>query len=190
VTTDNRNSSNIQFALVALLFGGPLLLATLMYSAGIWRPASTTNHGAILEPKVNLAESMPQSQLHSLVSDQWVMIYSTDSECASECRDALLRLRQSRLMLGNDMNRVSRVLVHGDNPPDREFLQDFHAGLITLSDKALQRLLADKRPAELLSGGIFLIDPLGNLIMYFTPDIDPGDMVDDIKHLLELSRIG
>jgi hypothetical protein len=27
-------------------------------------------------------------------------------------------------------------------------------------------------------------------VMYFRPDLDPADMVDDIKHLLRLSRIG
>jgi hypothetical protein len=27
-------------------------------------------------------------------------------------------------------------------------------------------------------------------VMYFRPDIDPADTVDDIKHLLRLSRIG
>jgi hypothetical protein len=51
-------------------------------------------------------------------------------------------------------------------------------------------LLDNKRPAALPAGGYYLIDPLGNLVMYFRPDIDPADMVDDVKHLLRLSRIG
>ena len=44
--------------------------------------------------------------------------------------------------------------------------------------------------ATLDTGGYYLVDPLGNLVMYFQPDIDPQAMVEDIKHLLELSRIG
>ena len=43
-------------------------------------------------------------------------------------------------------------------------------------------------PAD--DGGYYLVDPHGNLVMYFGPDIDPRDMVDDIKRLLKLSRIG
>jgi hypothetical protein len=43
---------------------------------------------------------------------------------------------------------------------------------------------------DLPAGGYYLVDPLGNLVMYFRPDLDPSDMVDDIKHLLRLSRIG
>ena len=65
-----------------------------------------------------------------------------------------------------------------------------HAGLITMTDLSLARLLEEKRPAELLPGGSYLIDPLGNLVMYFPPNLDPKEMVGDIKHLLKLSHIG
>jgi hypothetical protein len=41
-----------------------------------------------------------------------------------------------------------------------------------------------------MPGGVYLIDPLGNLVMYFPPDLDPKDAVRDIKHLLKLSNIG
>ena len=54
----------------------------------------------------------------------------------------------------------------------------------------LSGLLTTKRPAELPDGGYYLVDPLGNLVMYFRPDMDPSEMVDDIKRLLKLSRIG
>jgi hypothetical protein len=69
-------------------------------------------------------------------------------------------------------------------------LADEHAGLITFRDDDLSALLNNKKPAELSAGGYFLMDPLGNLVMYFDPEIDPRDMVADIKHLLKLSRIG
>jgi hypothetical protein len=87
-------------------------------------------------------------------------------------------------------NRVKRVFLHGDSPPDTVFLTEEHQGLITIEDSSLNGLLKKKRPTELPAGGYFLIDPLGNLVMYFRPDIEPSDMVDDIKRLLRLSRIG
>ena len=57
-------------------------------------------------------------------------------------------------------------------------------------NRSIFDLLEAKKPAELESGGYYLVDPLGNLVLYFRPDIDPSAMVEDIKHLLELSRIG
>ncbi len=99
-------------------------------------------------------------------------------------------MRQSRLMLGNDMDRLLRVFLHGETPPDRATLDENYAGTIALQDGSLGELLSSKTPASLPGGGYYLIDPLGNLVMYFRPDIDPSDMVEDISHLLELSRIG
>jgi len=80
--------------------------------------------------------------------------------------------------------------LHGDTVPDTVLLAEQHAGLITLTDSGFTELLQNKKPAELSAGGYFLVDPLGNLVMYFRPDIDPSDMVEDIKRLLKHSRIG
>jgi hypothetical protein len=102
----------------------------------------------------------------------------------------LYTLRQSRLMLGNDMRRLVRVFLRGELAPDRVFIEGRHPGLQVIVDPGFGDLLAARRPQRLPAGGFFLVDPLGNLVMYFPPDIDPGDMVDDIQHLLDLSRIG
>jgi len=99
-------------------------------------------------------------------------------------------LRQSRLMLGKEMDRLVRVFLHGDTAPDTVLLAGEHVGLIPLQDSRLYDVLENKKPAELEAGGYYLVDPLGNLVLYFHPDIDPSAMVEDIKHLLELSRIG
>ena len=88
------------------------------------------------------------------------------------------------------MDRVQRVFLHGETPPDTVFLAEEHPGLITIEDSGLTGLLRNKRPADVPAGGYFLIDPHGNLVMYFRPDLDPAEIVDDIKHLLRLSRIG
>jgi hypothetical protein len=88
------------------------------------------------------------------------------------------------------MDRLVRVFLHGESAPDTVYLADEHAGLITLSDSGFSTLLKNKRPSELSAGGYYLVDPLGNLVMYFPPDIDPSDMVEDIKRLLKFSRIG
>ena len=93
-------------------------------------------------------------------------------------------------MLGKDSDRVARIFLHGETRPDKVLLAAEHPGLITIQDASLGSLLENKRPADLPAGGYYLIDPLGNLVLYFRPDIDPANMVDDVKHLLRLSRIG
>lgn len=173
------------------MFLGPLALATWLYFGGAaLQPEGRTNHGVLLEPIINLADSVPDAPVHAHRAGHWLLIYIDRGSCDAGCEFSLYTLRQSRLMLGKEMDRVIRVFLHGETPPDRVLLAEEHAGLVALADDAVAQLLENKKPADLEDGGYYLVDPLGNLVMYFRPDIDPGDMVDDIKRLLKLSRIG
>jgi hypothetical protein len=184
-------TGRLQLLLVAAVFLGPLLVAAWMYyGGGSVQPQGRTNHGALLEPIVNLAEALPDSAIHAHYQQSWVLLYAHDTICDAACQDALYKLRQSRLMLGKEMDRLTRVFLHGNTPPDTVFLAEEHAGLVTIEEGSLTRLLNNKKPADLPANGYYLVDPLGNLVMYFRPDLDPSEMVDDIKRLLKLSRIG
>ena len=186
-----RRPGRLQFLLVAAAFLGPLLIAGWRYfQGGSFVPMGRTNYGALLEPIINLNDALPDSAIRTHHAASWVLLYANEDPCDDPCREALHTLRQSRLMLGKDMDRLTRVFLHGDTQPDTVFLAEKHRGLITLKDARLNGLLNDKKPAELAAGGYFLIDPLGNLVLYFRPDIDPSEMVDDIERLLRLSRIG
>lgn len=189
MTEKKTTWARVQMLLIAGVFFGPLAVATWMYYSGALQPVGRTNHGMLLEPVVSVIETLPESQIHAQ-DGFWVLLYTNDGVCDDNCRDSLIVLRQSRLMLGKEMGRLTRVFLHGESSPDTVFLAAEHAGLISLRDSGLSELLQNKKPAMLAAGGFFLIDPLGNLVMYFEPQVDPTDMVDDIEHLLKFSRIG
>ncbi len=182
--------ARVQMLLIASVFFGPLAVAAWMYYGGHFQPQGKTNHGALLEPIVSVADAVPESAIVEIGDGYWLLVYANSAECLDACKSALYTLRQSRKMLGKEMDRLKRVFLHGESAPDTVFLADEHAGLITLQNDPSVELLNNKQPAELLAGGFFLVDPLGNLVMYFQPDINPSDMVEDIKHLLKFSRIG
>lgn len=191
MTESKRRSARLHLALIAAVFFGPLVIAAWLYYGGFFAESlGRSNHGALLEPILNLGEELPESSLHGHNEGGWVLLYANAGACSDACRDALYTIRQTRKMLGKERDRVQRVFLHGSTPPDTVFLAAEHPGLITIEDAGLDGLLENKRPAELPAGGYYLIDPLGNLVLYFRPNIEPADMVDDIKHLLRLSRIG
>ena len=190
MTAATPRSGRLTLALIAAAFIGPLAVAAWLYFSGGLAPSARTNHGALLEPIVDLSEAVPGSAVLDVYAGTWLLLYADGGRCGADCRDALYTLRQSRLMLGKDMQRLNRVFLHGETAPDTVFLIQEHVGLTTIEDAELLALLDNKRPAALEEGGFFLIDPLRNLVMYFRPDIDPAHMVDDIKHLLRLSHIG
>ena len=190
MSAEKKKSARVHLVLIAIVFFGPLIIAALMYYGGSFNPAARTNHGDLLEPIVNVIEALPDLSVADQIDGYWVLVYANESACTESCREALYIARQSRLMLGNDMDRLIRVFLHGDSLPDTVFLNNEHAGLINLKDLSFSELLYNKIPASRVAGGYFLIDPLGNLVMYFGPQIEPGLMIEDMKHLLELSRIG
>ncbi len=189
---ETRNpATRVQLLLVAAVFIGPLLLAVWLYFRGAGlQPAGRANHGALLEPIVDLDEALPDSDIGTLHDGRWLLVYAHAGPCDSACRDGLHAIRQMRLMLGREMDRMTRVFLHGDIAPDTVFIATEHEGLIALQDRELGDLLSTRRPAAEPDGGYYLVDPHGNLVMYFQPTLAPRDIVADLKRLLRLSHIG
>ena len=178
---------------IAALFLLPLAFAAWMYfGERNWQPAGRTNAGELLEPIISLNDATEGLNVltDGATDGHWAVIYADRGPCAESCQEALYRMRQTRLMLANDMSRVERVFLHGDIAPDTVWIEEEHAGLITLTNPGLSQLLEQKRSPESGPGGLYLVDPLGNLVMYFPAALAPEDMVSDIEHLLDLSRIG
>jgi hypothetical protein len=50
--------------------------------------------------------------------------------------------------------------------------------------------LLPQRSGSLNSERIYVIDPLGNLMMFYAADTKPKGMLEDMKRLLRLSSIG
>ena len=184
-----KTSGKLTLFLIALAFFGPMGIAVYMYYSG-QDVELGANNGALLEPIVNLVDTLPESELADIAPGKWRLVYMNEASCDETCREALYTIRQSRKMLGREMERVERIFLHGDSAPDTLFISQEHAGLITLQDSELAQVLGNKRPDALPAGGYFLVDPIGNLVLYFEPGMNPKDMVGDIKRLLKISQIG
>jgi hypothetical protein len=191
MTETRKKGGRLQLSVIAAVFFGPLLFAAWLYYKGeLIQPVARTNSGALLEPIANLADAVPESALFGSGDPAWRLLYLNAGRCAEDCVTALYTIRQSRKMLGREMDRVQRIFLHGETAPDTVFLDTEHPGLVTLQDSGLAAFLRQKKPAALTDGGYYLIDPNNNLVMYFDPKLDPAEMVDDIKRLLRLSKIG
>ena len=127
---------------------------------------------------------------------QWTMLYVGDGLCDQRCRKALYLMRQSRIALNKDMDRVQRVFLVTDRCCDRGFLAQEHPDLIVarVDDAASAAILApfpayDGVPVS-AAGRIYLIDPVGNLLMSYPASAPDKALLTDVKKLLRLSHIG
>jgi len=173
--------------LLAALFFVPIAASFILYYGVGWRPAGGTNHGELYTP----ARPLPASTA-PLADRQWSLVYAGDGACDENCRRSLVFARQTRLSLNQDMTRVARVFLATGNCCDHQYLDDEHAGLVVLdatSDSALAAVV-NALPATEREHSLFIVDPLGNLVMRYDTRQDPRGLLDDMKKLLKLSHIG
>lgn len=168
---------------LAALFFLPLFAAFALYYGGGWHPGERTNHGQLFEPPVPLAVDWAQ--------DKWTLVYVGNGRCDEACRDALLVMRQTRLGLAQEIPRVQRLLIATGECCDREFLDAYHEGMKIIDASAgTQSALVDAFPVEGREHNLFVVDPLGNLMMSFDSRENPKGLLTDLKKLLRLSHIG
>jgi cytochrome oxidase Cu insertion factor (SCO1/SenC/PrrC family) len=199
---DNHlRSRNLRMlAMLAGLFLLPLLLAFYMYYATDWRPMKRVNHGTLISPVRALpAVKLPRESSvdadtaadAGALRNKWSIVYIGAGNCDEPCRQALYVMRQTRLSLNNEMSRVGRVFLTTGNCCAREFLTHEHPGLLVLDasnapgERLLHQFPADGRPYSL-----FIVDPLGNLMMSYDARQNPKGLLEDLQKLLRLSHIG
>ena len=182
-------------AALAALFLLPLALAFCAYYAG-WRPAGSVNHGTLISPPRPLpALLLPRAARAGPAAAEtfrgiWTLVYVGEGSCDADCERALLVMRQTRLSLNNDMTRVGRVwLATGKGAQGLRASPE--PGLIVLdaTGPAAAPLLA-QFPVDGRAHSLYVVDPLGNLMMSYDDRRDPHGLLEDLRKLLRLSHIG
>jgi hypothetical protein len=181
-------------AIVLVLFAAPLAVAFWLYYGSSWRPSLRTNHGELIQPVVVLPGLALPSGVELRGKWSLVVIGTGESGCDADCRGALLYARQTWLSLAELRERVQRVLLAGAGCCDEAYLLREHAGLrvVQAADATANTAAATLRRAfpQPHRGGIFIVDPLGNLMMRYDVRQDPKGLRVDLRKLLELSHIG
>jgi hypothetical protein len=170
-------------------------VAFTLYYGKLWRPANSSSKGELIEPArpltvAGLRHADGSAADASVLAGKWTLLYIGDGRCDEACRTALVFGRQSRLALNNEMKRVQRVFLATGNCCDVDYFTREHAGLIALDASAPEAAaLLAQFPAE-REHTLFIVDPLGNLMMRHDASHTTKDLLSDIKKLLKLSHIG
>jgi cytochrome oxidase Cu insertion factor (SCO1/SenC/PrrC family) len=191
-----------QLWLLIGMFFVPLLIAfVLYYGFSGWRPAGSTNKGDLITPARPLEIGVllsPQDQPleENLLEGKWSLIYIGEGQCDARCREALTLMRQTRLALNDDASRVQRLFLVTGQCCDIEYLNTEHVGLITaradeVSDRRFLQTFPTYENVPVESAGrIYIVDPLGNLMMSYAPNAPQKALLEDLRKLLKLSHIG
>ncbi len=191
-----KNPYTLWFVVIAFVL--PVVAAYTLYFTG-YTPAGYTNKGELIQPVIDV-------ELLALVNEngdavarddatirKWNMIYFAGAHCDQACNDALYKIRQVNKAVGKNAYRLRRLIVHMD-PPDTGF-----AGLIEEEYPDARRLFADRQAIssalqsvqpKLEQHEIYLMDPIGNIMMRFTADMPGKWLIHDLNKLFKVSQIG
>ena len=124
---------------------------------------------------------MPGSSQLCRLRGRWILVSVDASACDAWCEKKLYYLRQLRRAQGKDMERVERLwLVTDQGAPRAELLRAFEGTRIAPA----RRL--DDFPGQPVDH-IYLVDPLGNLMMRYPRDADPSKMLKDLQRLMRVA---
>jgi hypothetical protein len=169
-----------KLVLIGLVCAAPLVLGTLAYYLR-WEVGAPSNYGELLPPR-----ELSGPPFEPRLRGKWVLVAFDAAGCDAWCEKKLYYLRQLRRAQGKDMERVVRLwVVTGGGAPRAELLQAFegtevfHAGY-----KFVHRFPGNA------ADHLYLVDPLGNLMMRWPRDADPSRMLKDLQRLMKVAASG
>ena len=189
-----------QVWVLTAIFFVPLLTAFVLYYSNGWRPSGSTSHGDLITPPRTLPDATltiagGARNSAAVFHGKWTLVFIGNGECDTQCRQSLTQIRQVRLALGDDSDRVQRVFLNRTPCCAGDYLQLEHAGLVVALVPDSAKSLIGAFPAY--NGVVpqraqrtYIIDPLGNLMMSYAPGSASKGMLEDMKKLLKLSHIG
>lgn len=154
-----------------------------------WKPSSFRNYGELVGPTAVEEKAGPGAAPLAPLKGRWVLVMVDSADCGPACQAKLWQMRQVRLTQGKEMERVERAwLVDDGGSPNAALLREYAGTLVVQAPSpALLGLFAAPSSAR---DHLYVIDPLGNLMMRFPRDADPQRIRKDLGHLLKVSRIG
>jgi hypothetical protein len=177
----NRRSMLVIFAIAFGSLGGSYLLFYFVQGSEGW---GTTNNGEFVDPPVHIADLGLVTEAGAPLGEtgQWWLLVNADSRCDADCDHALLQSRQLHILLNKEASRVSRALVSDGSIAADEHLAPY--------PKALHLIARPDVSGQRLKRGIYIVDPIGNLVFFYSLQDAGKPVLDDLKKLLKLSQIG
>lgn len=147
-----------------VLFLTPWVLASVCYYGSVTAWLKPKTNGVLLETPINIRDlnlGWVAEPRAADLKDKWLVLYRWPARCEAACQESQHLLQNAVIALGKDQQRV-RLLAVRDNP-SLPFLTE---------------------------GAVALVDPLGWLMLYYTPAIPYKGVLTDLRRLLKFSRIG
>lgn len=160
------------FGIAFASMGVAWALYYLAHDAG-WM--KTTNNGEFVNPPMTV-ELLKPTGAEFKTNEKWWLWYAAP-KCDTQCTKTMHNLRSVHVLLNRESTRVARAMLTDDGSVGE------------LSPEEQEKVVLLRRP-EQLREGVYIVDPIGNLVFRYPVDAAPKPVLEDLKKLLKLSQIG
>ncbi|MDF1624165.1 MAG: hypothetical protein P1V33_11925, partial [Pseudohongiella nitratireducens] len=128
----------------------------------------------------------------------WLILYVNNGSCGDSCRERVHLLRQMHVTLNKNMPRVRRYYVQSNmNAVDEALATHFREEFPSMGivQGEADKIAAALAPRQInldpdVQDIVFFVDPVGNVMMYYTDEHEVADIKEDLVRLLRLSSLG
>jgi cytochrome oxidase Cu insertion factor (SCO1/SenC/PrrC family) len=194
--TSRKNPYTPWFVVAA--FVTPVVLAYALYFLGVAPPAYS-NTGELLKPVIDVEafalsdENQQPLSRDDITIHRWHMMVFAGANCDEACNQILYNMRQINIAVGKNAPRVRHMIVHLE-PPGDEFQvlidKEYPDARRVYTDSQATEAALVEVGANFRSNEIYIMDPLGNIMLRFTQDQSYKDLMKDLNKLLKVSQIG
>ena len=181
--------------LVIAACAAPVILSYLTYY--VIKPQTRNNYGDLIDPRAYPIPDLGSTDLEGKPASleqfrgKWILLQVDAAGCDKGCQQKLYYMRQLRLTQGKEMDRIERVwLITDDAPLDIGLMKQYDGTHLLRVDPQKLAAWLPVVDGTKASDHLYMIDPLGNLMMRFPKDPDANKIKKDITRLLKASGIG
>ena len=196
---ENVTKSRLFIVTMIIVVGLPFLRAWVLMQNPQWI-TSQSNYGTLVVPLVTTdrdqfqgADLFSRQNIKELEGHWVLMNLVLDKGCLEVCQKAIHSSKQIRLMMNKDLVRLRRLVVvpdHFDTKKFGDWWQQDDRLLKVLVDEAMKEKLKRIIGANRQEGVLMVMDPLGNIMLFYPFGFDPYGVQKDLKKILRASQIG
>lgn len=190
--TPRNTAGRWKMMAVLLVCASPVIASYFTYY--VIRPEGRRNYGELVTPQRPLpaiATVDVNGQPGELVAlkKQWLLISVAGAACNTACQQRLYFQRQMREALGKEKGRLDRIWLISDAAEVDTRLKSglADATVLRVSNDALNKWLPPA-PGQGVEDHLYLVDPLGNLMMRFPANMDAAGAAKAKRDLDRLLR--
>jgi len=190
-----KAKGNWKLFLVIAICAAPMIASYLAYY--VFKPQGRTNYGTLIDPRQYPMPALGTTTLDGKpfsldqLKGKWIMLQVNGSDCGERCKTMLYEMRQLRLTQGKNMNRIERAwLIMDDKPLETMLMREYDGTHFLRANPTMVKAWLPVDADTSAADHLYLIDPLGNLMMRFPKNADPNKIKKDLTKLLMASSIG